>query len=392
MSIIILGLKEKSNGSYLVYDVNGGDNHISIKVNQVKKIPILSPFPFSNFSSLDKFDQSKYEKCYLEVDAEITDSEFYSMKSSGIVYHRFRNRDVTFLRECHDIFQYSLAMLESFGERLGTYNLLTWVIHNKTKNKLEHKAMKEIIFSGVSKGNNKEYPLDISLDIYTLEYIDYFRQLSKEGYNITFGRYGSTDRKLLENKKAKITEESFLYLLENFVFGINTFIKHTIFTVDFYEKHIKSKEIEKEVLYSLEVEDISDLKVKGFNVDGLYFNYFENMVNKFNQYHPEYENFFEIFYDEEVKPRIEHTSPYDYYCCEDCDGYDIHDSYTQEELDGEDFIIDERVDYVEELVGVWGEHLTADSYILFNRVPIEFIEMSVGKELFDKIVKYREVN
>lgn len=390
MKVIILGLKAKKTDSYFVYDVTGKNKHLPIRLNETNVIDVLSPFPFSNFSSLDTFDENKFEKCYLEVDAELEDDEFFSMKSSGITYHRFKNRKITFLNEYHDIFQYSLKMLNIFGKNLGTYDLLTWAIHNETKNESEFDAMKKIIFEDVRDKKNKQYPLDISLDIFTITYIDYFRELSEKGYNITFGRYGTSDHQLFENKNSKFSNEAFLYLLQNVSLYRYSFLYHPMFSPHFYEEFIKGKTIEEELFCDIKSKHILALKDKGFDIDNLYLNIFSSTLKKFDSYFPDYNgDFFKIFSDSNFAPYVKHESPLDYYCCEDCDGYDIYEMYTESELRGVDILVDERLEYIGELIGEWGDFLSPNSYSLFERVPNDILEKFPNHNFFNELLCFR---
>lgn len=393
MRLIILGLKDKKTGSYLVYDVVGKNKHMPIRSNETKEIDTLSPFPFSNFSSLDTFNENKFEKCYLEVDAELTDSEFSSMKSSGIAYHRFKNRKITLLNEYYDIFQYSLEMLRTFGKNLGTYDLLTWVIHNETKSELEFNAMKKIIFESVSNKENKEYPLDISLDIFTLKYIDYFRELSEKGYNVTFGRYGTSDRHLFENSQMTISNETYFYLLQNVSEIRYSFHKHPLFTPNFYEKYVKGTSAEVELFDAIESLDIIALKDKGFDIDYLYSNIFHSTLIKLNTHFPLYNgDFFKIFSDPAFAPYIKHDSPYDHYCCEACDGYNIYEMYTEEELEGIEVLVDDRLEYVEQLIGRWGDFLSPISFPLFENMPNDILEQFPQHKFFTELLSFRNSN
>lgn len=391
MRLIILGLKIKGNEGHFVYDVTGKGNHTAINLNEIKTIDILSPFPFSNFSSNDEFDENKFEKCYLEVESELSESEFSSMKSSGIRYHRFKNRKVTFLGEYEDIFQYSLKSLNDFGEQLGTYDLLTWVIHNETRNELEFEAMKEIIFKDVSRKENIKYPLDISLDVFTIRYIDYFRELSEKGYQITFGRYGSIDEDLFEDEKVIFSNESFLYIIENVLTHKYSFFKHPNFTPNFYEEYIKGKGIEANLFYNIQSEDIITLKNKGFDIEDLYLNIYNLNIKRYNNEFPQYNgDFVKFFSDPDYEPYIESQSPYDYYCCVDCDGYDILEEYDEDELEDTEYLVDERLEYLERLIGNWGDFLSPTSYPLFDRIPDDILEQFSHNKFFKSLLSFRK--
>lgn len=390
MKLIILGLKEKKTGNYFVYDVSGQKKHTEIGVNETKQIPILSPFPFSNFSSLDTFNERKFEKCYLEVEGELSENEFSSMKSGGIVYYRFFDREVTLLNDYQDIFQYALQMLKAFGKKLGTHDLTTWVMHNETKNEAEFTAMKQIILNAVTDQENKAYPLDISVDQYTLVYMDVFREFAAKGRKITFGRYGTNDCDVFKKTKTKFSDETFLYLLQNVRLYDTSYFEHPQFTPAFYEDFIKGTAFEEEFFYDLDEKDLLALKNKGFDMDVLYAQFYRLTLNKFNNYFPEYEgDFFRIFSDPDCAPYTKHTSPFDYYCCEDCDGYDIYEMYSEEELEGTEVLVDERLQYAQELIGEWGDFLAEESYSLFEKIPNDVLTSFPEGHFFHRLLVSR---
>lgn len=390
MKLIILGLKEKKTGAYFVYDVSGQKNHTRLYANEPKRIDILSPFPFSNFSSLDVVDERKFEKCYLEVEGELLENEFMSMKSGGIVYYRFNKRSVTLLNEYQDIFQHALQMLKSFGKKLGTHDLTTWVMHNETKNEAEFNAMKEIILKAVTDQENKAYPLDISVDQYTLVYMDVFREFAKKGRKITFGRYGTNDRDVFKKTKTKFSDETFLYMMQHVRLFDYSYIEHPLFTQDFYEDFIKETAFEEEFFYGLDDKDLLALKNKGFELDALYAHFYRLTLNKFNRYFPAYEgDFFRLFSDPDCAPYTKYTSPLDHYCCEDCDGYDIYELYSDEELEGEEVVVDERLQYVRELIGEWGDFLSSESDSLFEKIPNDVLTSFPEGHFFHRLLTSR---
>ena len=393
MKLILLGLKEKATGAYFVYDVKGEGKHTPIALNETKTVAVLSPFPFSNFSSLDTFNEKRFEKCYLEVDGDLAESEFTSMKSSGIVYFRFANRSVTLLNEFQDIFQYSYDMLKRFGKNLGTYELTTWVMHNETKSEAEYNAMKEILWQAVKKKENKEYPLDISIDVHTLRYMDVFRELSEKGYRITFGRYGTNDRDVFRNHNLTFSDETFFYLLQHVSLYDYSFFVHPKFTPAFYETYIKGQAAEADLFYHIEETDLALLQAKGFDIDELYTHFFYKTSQKLCEHYPEYEgDFLRIFSDPDLAPYTKYVSPMDYYCCEDCDGYDIHERYSEEELAGEEILVDERLDYAQQLIGRWADYLSPKCYPLFDRIPDDVLEQFTHQAFFKELLASRKKN
>lgn len=392
MELIILGLKRKSDGKLFVFDVEQGKRNIAMEIGETKVIDVLSPYPFSNFSSLDdeKIDFDEFDKCYLKVDGDLKDSEYRSMRSGGIVYYRFNKRQVTLIEEFHDIFQYSLQMLNSFGSQLGTYELTTWVMHDETRNEAEYEAMKKIILKSVQSKDNKKYGLDISLDKYTLKYINYFRELSNQGYNISFGRYGSIERNEKVYVDANLSTEDVLYLLNKNSFLQSIMVKLPNFNAELYNKYIANTELEIELMNYAYDETLSDLLKSDLDCDEIYGRIFKYRLSQVNIEWTDYESLNEMMNDDDFEVTVEHRSPFDYYCCEDCDGYDIYEQYTDEELAGYDVEIDDRVDIINDLLVGWYEYLSEKSYPLFDFVSVKVLEKVGGGKFTQGLLKSRK--
>lgn len=382
MELIILGLKRKKDGQHFVFDVdyNGkktAKKHTPISLKETKTINILSPYPFQHFSSLDDdyVDFNVYDKCYLKVEADLTEDEYAGMHHSSISTHRFPNRKITFISEFENIFQYAFQKLNEFGEKLGTYDLTTWIIHNKTKSAAEYEAMKKILFKSVqNKKRNKLYPLCIHLDVYTAVYASYLRELSTFGYQVKFEYYGS--KPVGENDLSEISFDAatFIFLLKELHMYNPSLFNHPMFTKEFYYNHIFNQDFEGQFLSHLYGEHLSDLFNKGIDPDDIYKSFF-NFKNKyFHSSWWDYNSLEELFSDDNFPVVIEHHSPYDYYCCEDCDGYDIHEMYDEEDLMGEDVEIDERLDFLKDFLSDWENHLTGKSYDLFNFISDSVLE------------------
>lgn len=377
MELIILGLKRKSDGKYLVYDVEG-KNSVEISIGETKKINTLDPFPFSNFSSLDdeRISLEKYCKCYLKVEADLSEKEYHSMKSSGIMYHRFSNRNITFLEEFEDIFQHTLSEFKKFDGQLSTYDLTTWVIHNETKNENEYEAMKQIIFEAVkNKKKNKEYPLDITLDKYTATYAQYFRELSEQGYYITFGRYGGRPRHRNDLKDCVFDADTFIYLLQKLYIYNPALLHHPMFTKEFYIEHILGQKIEKDIIVDLYDEFVDEFAKKDMPMEEIYPSVLNFVLEESTPEWYEYDSWESMFSDLEFSVKVEHTSPMDYYCCEDCDGYDIYEMYTDEELEGEYYEVDDRRNLLNKMLHKWENYLTDRSYHLFDFISTDVLKL-----------------
>lgn len=396
MKLVILGLKEKSNGKLYIYDSETRKQSSQVKLGDTLNIKILDPFPFNHFTTIDNYDESVFEQCYLQVEGELSESEYKSMKSTGIVYHRFKDRQVTILNEFHDIFQYSYEKLKEFGKKLGTYDLTTWVLHSKTINAAEESAMKSIIFEDVkNRKSNKRYPLDIRLNKYSIHYVDYFRELSEKGYYITFGKGGRNEITTEEFNIIPLSDETLLYLVKSELHNDIT-ISHAKFTVEFYDKYIKGTDYELEFIWNVQYNLLQVLSSKGIDVDELFKKYYPISIENCLYDESKYENVIEMFKDEKYTPFREHTSPYDYYCCEDCDGYVIREMYTDEELKGKWEETDERLVVLYDVLRDWDNFLTDKSFEIFDFVSTEILEKYQNEYensvFIEKLLNFRKVD
>lgn len=217
MELVILA--EKKEGRYRIRNFypNENKNHLEVAIGDTVVVPEVSPFPFENFSSINKFVPG-WKPAYLKVDADITQEEWDSMKSWGIVYHRFPNRKATVLGEFKRPFRYARDMLDYFGDALGTYDLTTWVIHEETRTDDEFEAMSSIIEQAISEyEEDGGYDLDISFDKYTLPYMKQLLDLE----NVSFGIGGTTskDPEILHELSKLVSFDKFSRFLDETMFN-----------------------------------------------------------------------------------------------------------------------------------------------------------------------------
>lgn len=217
MELVILA--EKKDGKYRIRNFypNENKNHLEVAIGDTVVVPEVSPFPFENFSSINEFVPG-WKPAYLKVDADITKEEWDSMRSSGIVYHRFPNRKATILGEFKRPFRYARDMLDYFGDALGTYDLTTWVIHEETRTDDEFKAMTSILAQAIQEyDEDGGYNLDISFDEYTLPYMRQLLDLE----NVSFGSGGTTskDPELLHELSKLVLSNKFSRFLDEAIFN-----------------------------------------------------------------------------------------------------------------------------------------------------------------------------
>lgn len=409
MEVVLLGVKEIKSGKTYLYNVEWNRNNQQNKFIEFafKKnflLQTVSPYPFENYSSLDEIDETIYEKTLFNVEAKITQEEFDSMKSSGIAYHRFKKRMCRVLSENVEPFQYALDMYKLFGKQLGTYDLTTWVIHQPTRSTSEQLAMEEILT--IASKNAKKYDLDLSIDKYIIPYFDKFEELISEGYNLTFGRHGKIE---IDDNFEKISNKqlSFLICMERIL--IRDIIKFNSFTSKRYD--LLSDKAKKSFLSCLYDDELKSLRKKGnFDIDNLFKDhlnyqlsddYFKNYTY-FNDDSEEvvYTDIFNFINDENISPYKEHHSPWDYYCCEDCSGYWIGDVYSDEELEGYDLIVDDRLNLLMDLIKNWIPHIEHKSYHLFDKIKTSQLKLFIEElrlndedehvNFFNELIKYRK--
>lgn len=196
MKAVILGLKHKKTGKYLVFNPDIRSNeHTKVKIGDTVSIPILSPFPFEHFSSIT-FDyqpelEALYDKCYLLVETDLSKREYYNMNSNGIMYHRFNDRTITFISELTNPIQYALDVYLDFQRRFGKqskldiHNLHTWVIHEDTET--EHQVIERIL--ELSYVNRGKYIFDLSVSNNIIKQLTNLHKITNGGH-MTFGLYG----------------------------------------------------------------------------------------------------------------------------------------------------------------------------------------------------------
>lgn len=356
MELVILGLKHKETGKYMVYDVKNRKKpkHQLISIGETIKVNCLSPFPFENYSSIS-FDYQEelleeWTPCYLKVDGEISQIEFAKMKSSGIMYHRFPNRKITFIEEFFDIFQYSLKIYKKMKEQLGTYDLTTWIIHNDTTSEAEFEAMKKILAISMTKKENKKYGLDLSLDKYLIPYLPFILEYKANGRKVTFGEYGRNTLTQEELNTIELTPQTFIMLAKEVHFyGDVSWFGHPIFDQTFYDTHLRNSEDFLSIMGDLYNKKEIEMISSKINMESFVRDLFEAKLPKFDEY-IDWETPGKTFKEacnmnDYPIEEISH-SPYDYYCCPDCDGYEI----TPDESDYWVEYKDTRIELINEVL------------------------------------------
>lgn len=381
MKIIILGLREKTTGDYYIFDPDlKRKKHTKVNFGEKVKIETLAPYPFSYYSSISFLyadNEDEFEKCYLEVESNLSKSEFNGMDSSGIVYYQFDNREVTPLREYKNPLQYALETKKRVKGKYQDWEIVTSLVNHPTIDEDESKAMTELLTiasrSYVKKKGRSNYSMDIKLDRNSIQYLPHLLELTKKGVAVKI----NTTRDYGENWKTVNFSDSFILEILDVWPDLTSDLVYAYpkFNYEFYREHIRGTKRMKPLFNSVYNKEL--FVNDHWEIDELFRDFFpmleERLTEQLNYFTDEEKSYVEIFADKDFKVRIEHHSPYDYYCCPDCDGYDLCSVYTEEELEGEDTEIDDRINELAQLISEWDPFITEKSKDLFDFIPEELV-------------------
>lgn len=367
---VILALKDPATGQLKTY-VRTVDKYdvIDVKPGDITTISEFSPYPFETFSSLDDGYTLNVERTYLKVkllDA-LTSEQIKNMQSSGIKYHQFGRRRVEIIAEFKEPFQYGLRYLEDAGDRLGTWGLTTWAIHNTIQSDAEFKAMKDILKIALKDHKKRGYAFDFSLDACTLPYVPFLRKMNS-WYRISVGQYGRVSLPPDVLSQATYLKEADLVFLAEKTYAYLGLFKHPLFTEAFFEKHIKGTENESKFTTYLNRKDIEEIEASGFDVD--YLLRIAIQVTMDEGYYGDSEAYYDkkkrdLVSDVNYQPITETYDPYEYHCCSDCDGYEM-DWEDEDEEEPYDYETDEQVGVLSAILDKWGDYLGASHIASFS--------------------------
>lgn len=380
---IILGLKDKDDNLYLYESSLSKTTIAPVKINDSIR-STFSVFPFNVFSSLDNDKIVGYERIYLKVRLidKLSLEQIKNLRESGLTYYRFPDREMIILGEFNEPFQYSLEMLKSKPGNLTTYNLTTWLIHEEARDSAEFKAMECILDIALNQKAITEYPLDLSLDRHVLKYLPLLAN-HKHCDSVTFGKYGSLkiDEADIKrgDKEGFIKSNELSFLIDKL--GLEYYLfYHSEFSTDFIVNYLslnKNNAYKTQYLEKFEVKELSNV---GIDMDKL-FTFHYNTTTKLINHAREYGKVFtldELMSDESYEPLMRVSDPYEYYCCPDCDGYELED----DELESYEYEEDQQVQTLHIFVGSWKDYLTdiSSHYFstwskdIFSRYMIEYGE------------------
>lgn len=227
MEFVILGQKKvvKGQTSYRIFH-NEKYRPAQAKIVKLgeKVKAMVSPFPFDTFSSLDNDDPSfkEYQACYLLIDTNIPSDKQLKMVSSSISSHEFYNQEITVLEEFNKPLQYALETYLKHPKRLGTWDLTTWLIHERIRSNEEFEAMSKILKLAYKNYVNSEYYLSISFDKSVIPYLPQLVDLPK----VKFGDGGYFDKSVdtmlqIDN----LTADQFSRFIFEYIYDISTLIE-----------------------------------------------------------------------------------------------------------------------------------------------------------------------
>ena len=364
---IILGLKDKDGNLYSYTNSLSKVSIEKVEINMETEITKFSVFPYDVFSSLDDEHVSKYTKTYLKVTLidKLSKKELKDLKSSGIMYYQFGKRIIKVIEEYLTPFQYALNLSKDKRRNLSTYSLTTWLIHEYPKSDEEFEAMKEILNIALNSLKHKNSFLDFSLDKYVLKYVEFLRNHNK-GDKVSFGRYGrvfiTKEDIIRADKLGELSVDDVAYIVGK-VFYTTPLYYHSKLTTDMV---IDMASKDENALYSLimhiEKKEINEISSLGFDIDKLFSVYYSHKFgNRSDCYYGNYESVDELVSDSNYELYTETFDPYEFYCCSDCDGYELDDDDVEYDRQ-----VDQQVEIFRELIVNWEEHLTDKSKCLFK--------------------------
>lgn len=227
MKVVILGQKKIVNGEmiYRTYVDNHYEKTPKMPVKQGETIKTLvSPFPFDVFTDNDYDDEAEsfaeYEACYLLVDAKLTQHQLNKMSSGNRSSYLFYNCEMTFLDEFNEPFQYALSAYHKY-RKLGTWDLVTWMPHQKIRSEAEFEAMSEIFEIDYNDTVSRGYKQSISFDHYIIPYLP--QLVDKPDLKFGDGGYFIRDIETL-NAIDTISVPQLLKFIKQYVYDINTLL------------------------------------------------------------------------------------------------------------------------------------------------------------------------
>ena len=224
MKIVILGQKKLVDGKtiYRTYVNNHYEKTPKMPIKQGETIKTLvSPFPFDVFTDNDYYDEAEsfaeYEACYLLVDAKLTQHQLNKMSSGSRSSYLFYNCEMTFLNEFNEPFQYALSEYYKY-RKLGTWDLVTWMPHQKIRSEAEFKAMSEIFEIDYDDSVSRGYKQSISFDHYIIPYLP--QLVDKPDLKFGDGGYFIKDIETL-NAIDTLSVPQLLKFIKQYVYDIN---------------------------------------------------------------------------------------------------------------------------------------------------------------------------
>lgn len=227
MKIVILGQKKQVNGDtiYRTYVNNHYDDTPKMPIKQGETIKtLIEPFPFAVFSDNDYYDEAEsfaeYEGCYLLVDADLTQHQLNKMSSGNRSSCLFYDCKMTFLDEFNEPFQYALSAYHKY-RKLKTWDLVTWMPHQKIRSEAEFEAMSKIFEIDYNDTVSRGYNQSISFDHYIIPYLP--QLVDKPDLKFGDGGYFMRDIETL-NAIDTLSVPQLLKFVEEYVYDINTLL------------------------------------------------------------------------------------------------------------------------------------------------------------------------
>lgn len=398
MEIVILGLKHSVTGEYMFLDVESRrNNNVRANVGEEVVLDTLAPYPYQYFSTLifdSRADLAKeWDGVYLRVDAEITEEEYSKMNTTGIMYYRFDNRKVTFIREETEPLTYALEKYLKFPKEIGGYNVSTWITNEPARSERELESLRGLISACINDYKKTSY--SASFQIYGThdQRLPIILDLISKGEKVelnSMSRYDREPRKFGTRADNLRQEDLVQMIISSPTHWAQVAISHKSFTPSTWRNYIVGTENELAFLNSIYDDELKILSDKGFPMGELLLRLItireEFMLESINWVYGESKeksSIREALEDENYPTREETHSPWDYYCCEECEGYNIHDVYTDEELEPRITVIDDRVTTLATLMNPWSKYLTKDDGYIVDFIPKGKYDLFKEEEVYE---------
>lgn len=390
---IILGLKDEEGNLYSYSNSGGSKEIMKVTLGENAIISEFSVFPFDTFTTLDDEKTGDYKRTYLRVKLKnnLSTNQIDSLCTNGIIYYKFGEREVKIVDEFTKPFEYALAVHKDIPDRFGVYNAMTWLIHEKPFSEKEELFMKLLIDSAIKYYDNYESKytfggmrLSLTPSREMLRYVshirdsEYDKKVDIEGYY----RKGLMGRDIFRMAKAnKFTLEDAFFMISK-ANNIFPYLHHPEMTASKLRDAIENENVLEDSSLLYRDEYLKDLSETDFDMVELFEIYYDFIMKESHAEH--YLTNSHLVEDYNYIPTEEEYNPYEYYCCPDCDGYQI----DWDEFEISYFTKDEQVEFLHTLLRPWIGIIDSKSLYLFKNWAPEIFTRALKEDFNREFIDY----